>query len=56
LERGLAGGFVLDALPDLAIWDDGFNKRNQIHCHYVMGLGYLSLGEPVNEKFFEIPY
>ncbi len=33
------------SLPDLAIWEDDLNKRNQIHCNYVMGLGYLGLGE-----------
>lgn len=33
------------SLPDLAIWEDDLNKRNRIHCHYVMGLGYLGLGE-----------
>ena len=33
------------SLPDLAIWDDDLNKRNRIHCNYVMGLGYRGLGE-----------
>jgi tetratricopeptide (TPR) repeat protein len=33
------------SLPDLAIWDDDLTKRNQIHCYYVMGLGYLGLGD-----------
>ncbi len=32
------------SLPDLAIWEDDLNKRNRIHCHYVMGLGHLGLG------------
>ena len=32
------------SLPDLAIWEDDLNIRNQIHCHYVMGLGNLGLG------------
>lgn len=31
------------SLPDLAIWDDDLNKRNRIHCNYVMGLGHLGL-------------
>jgi tetratricopeptide (TPR) repeat protein len=31
------------SLPDLAIWDDDLNVRNQIHCNYMMGLGYLGL-------------
>lgn len=33
------------SLPDLAIWEDDLNKRNRIHCEYVMGLGYMGLGE-----------
>lgn len=32
------------SLPDLAIWEDDLQKRNKIHCHYVMGLGHLGLG------------
>ncbi|WP_165042524.1 DUF5107 domain-containing protein [Dysgonomonas sp. ZJ709] len=32
------------SLPDLAIWEDDLNIRNQIHCYYVMGLGNLGLG------------
>ena len=31
------------SLPDLAIWEDDLDKRNRIHCNYVMGLGYLGL-------------
>jgi len=33
------------SLPDLAIWDDDLNHRNQIHCNYVMKLGHLGLGD-----------
>ena len=33
------------SLPELAIWDDDLNIRNQIHCHFVMGLGYLGKGD-----------
>lgn len=36
------------SLPDLAIWEEDLNKRNRIHCHHVMALGWLGLGE--NEK------
>lgn len=32
------------SLPDLAIWEDDLNKRNAIHCNYVIGLGYQGLG------------
>ena len=40
------------SLPDLAIWDDDLNKRNQIHCNYVMGLGCLGLGNTTKAKEF----
>lgn len=29
------------SLPDLLIWDDDLTFRNKIHCHYMLGLGYL---------------
>lgn len=31
------------SLPDLLIWEDDFQKRNTIHCYYLMALGYLGL-------------
>jgi len=33
------------SLPDLAIWEEDLNKRNRIHCYYVMALGWLGLGK-----------
>ena len=32
------------SLPDLMIWDDDLNNRNQIFCQYLMALGNLGLG------------
>lgn len=40
------------SLPDLAIWEDDLNKRNRIHCNYVMGLGYLGLNETAKAATF----
>ena len=40
------------SLPDLAIWEDDLNVRNQIHCNYVMGLGHLGLGHIEKAKEF----
>lgn len=40
------------SLPDLAIWDDNLNVRNQIHCYYVMGLGYLGLDNTEKAREF----
>ncbi|MDD3322234.1 MAG: DUF5107 domain-containing protein [Paludibacter sp.] len=33
------------SLPDLLIWDDDLTFRNKIHCHYMLGLGYLGLND-----------
>ena len=33
------------SLPDLQIWEDDLDRRNQIHCGYMQGLGYLGLGK-----------
>lgn len=33
------------SLPDLLIFEDDLNARNKIHCHYMMGLGYLGLSK-----------
>lgn len=42
------------SLPDLAIWEDDLDKRNLIHCNYVMGLGYLGLNEKTKAiEFFD---
>ena len=38
------------SLPDLLIWEDDLNRRNKIHCHYMMGLGYLGQGDMANAK------
>lgn len=32
------------SLPDLLIWDDDLQIRNDIHCKYMMVLGYYGLG------------
>ena len=31
------------SLPDLMIFDDDLDVRNNIHCHYLLGLGWLGL-------------
>ena len=33
------------SLPDLLIWEDDLTFRNQIHCHYMIGLGNFGSGE-----------
>ena len=31
------------SLPDFLVFDEDLNERNRIHCHYMLGLGYLGL-------------
>ena len=38
------------SLPDFLIFDEDLTKRNQAHCHYLMGLGKLGLGQVVAAK------
>ena len=39
------------SLPDLLIWDDDLTFRNKIHCHYMLGLGYLGNGNNQKAQF-----
>lgn len=32
------------SLPDFLVFDDDLNRRNEIHCRYMRGLGLLGLG------------
>lgn len=32
------------SLPDFLVFDEDLNKKNHIHCYYMMGLGHLGLG------------
>ena len=47
-ERHLFDVFKMDyfavSLPDLQIWEDDMDKKNRVHCLYLMGLGHLGLG------------
>jgi len=36
--------FFAVSLPDLLIFEDDMQKRHELHCHYLMGLGHLGLG------------
>jgi len=33
------------SLPDFLVFDEDLDKRNRIHCHYMMALGCLGLGK-----------
>lgn len=36
------------SLPDLLIWEDSLDKKNQIHCNYMLALGYYGMGDKVH--------
>jgi hypothetical protein len=44
------------SLPDLLIWDDDLQRRNRLHCYYLIGLGQLGLGktEPAKGMFEQV--
>jgi len=45
LEDDVRMDYFAVSLPDFLIFDQDLNQRNQVHCHYMAGLGYLGLGE-----------
>jgi len=44
------------SLPDFLVFEDDLNKRNEVHCRYMIGLGNLGLQEfeKVNAQFMAI--
>lgn len=38
------------SLPDLQIWEGDLNLSNQIHCKYMLALGYYGLGDKKHAK------
>jgi tetratricopeptide (TPR) repeat protein len=38
------------SLPDFVVFDADLNQRNRIHCHYMMALGKLGLGDDAGAK------
>ena len=33
------------SLPDLLIWEDSLDVKNEIHCKYMLALGYYGMGD-----------
>jgi tetratricopeptide (TPR) repeat protein len=33
------------SLPDFLVFDEDLNKKNEVHCRFMMALGYLGLGQ-----------
>ena len=38
-------GYFAVSLPDFQIFDEDWTRRNQAHCHYLIGLGKLGYGD-----------
>lgn len=52
LDKEIRMDFFAVSLPDLMIFDDDLNKRNNIHCNYLVGLGNLGLGNDDTAKLY----
>lgn len=56
-EKHISDNVTIDyfavSLPDLLIFDEDLNRKNVVHCHYLMGLGYLGFNnlESANKEF-----
>ena len=33
------------SLPDMLIWEDSLDTKNQVHCKYMLALGYYGMGD-----------
>ena len=44
------------SLPDFLVFDEDLDTKNKVNCHYLMGLGYLGLGEleKARDKFYKV--
>ncbi len=44
LDEAVTMDYFAVSLPDFLVFDVDLNRRNRLHCHYMMALGYLGLG------------
>ncbi|MES1159160.1 MAG: DUF5107 domain-containing protein [Bacteroidota bacterium] len=45
LEDSITIDYFAVSLPDMLVFDQDINGRNRNHCNYLIGLGYLGLGD-----------
>ena len=45
LDDAIAIDYFAVSLPDMLVFDQDINRRNRIHCTYLIGLGWLGLGD-----------
>ncbi|WP_119072762.1 DUF5107 domain-containing protein [Aggregatilinea lenta] len=53
LDDNIKMDYFAVSLPDFLVFDEDLNARNRIHCHYMIALGCLGLGDVkcANEAF-----
>jgi tetratricopeptide (TPR) repeat protein len=51
LEDKIKIDYFAVSLPDLLVFDQDLDLKNSIHCHYLMGLGFLGLGKIEKVKY-----
>ena len=44
LEDHIVIDYFAVSLPDFLVFEEDLDKRNRVHCHYMMALGFLGLG------------
>jgi len=53
-EKHVFDKFTMDyfavSLPDLQIWEENMDKKNVLHCNYLMALGHLGLGNKIEAE------
>jgi len=56
LDDEIAMDYFAVSLPDFLVFDEDLSLRHHIHCHYMMGLGRLGLGDAraALEQFGEV--
>ncbi|HLZ88344.1 MAG TPA: tetratricopeptide repeat protein, partial [Puia sp.] len=45
LDDSITIDYFAVSLPDMLVFDQDINRRNRIHCTYLIGLGHLGLGD-----------
>lgn len=50
LYEEMQNDFFAVSLPDFMIFEEDMNRKNKAHCHYLMGLANLGMGEKCKAK------
>ena len=50
LDDAVTMDYFAVSLPTFLVFEESLDQRNRIHCHYMLGLGYLGLGHAHAEQ------